>query len=399
MLNCLQAERVNLDVAAVLPSQKLATFLNQTTYETPFLVVDVDLIEAKYRSLQTSFPNAAIYYAIKANPAPAILQRLHQLNSSFDAASVAEIDLCLAAGVAPQQISYGNTIKKSADIAQAFARGVRQYTFDSLAELGKIADNAPGSQVCCRILVDTIGAEWPLAKKFGCDLAMAYDLLILSPQLGLIPHGVAFHVGSQQTDPTQWQQPIQQVADLFTQLAQVGINLNVLNIGGGLPAQYRRSIPSDNTYATAIQQAITDAFGANPPELMLEPGRSLVGDAGVLQTEVVLISQKSYADEQRWVYLDIGKFGGLIETLDESIKYAIRTPYDQLANGPSPQGPVILAGPTCDSADVLYENANYELPLDLQIGDRLEILSTGAYTTTYSAVAFNGFEPLRSYYI
>jgi ornithine decarboxylase len=393
------AERVEAKVVATLPSQKLAAFLNQSNLPTPFLVVDVDIIAEKYRSLQASFPDAHIYYAIKANPAPAILQRLNQLSSAFDAASVPEIDLCLAAGIPADRISYGNTIKKSVDIAEAFARGVRLYTFDSLAELEKIATNAPGAQVCCRILVETIGAEWPLAKKFGCDLPMAYDLLKLSSQLGLIPYGVAFHVGSQQTDPTQWRQPIQQVADLFAKLAQVGINLTVLNIGGGLPAQYRRSIPAAATYATAIQQAITAAFGDNRPELMLEPGRSLVGDAGVLQTEVVLISRKSYDDDQRWVYLDIGKFGGLIETLDESIKYAIRTPYDHLVSHPNQQGPVILAGPTCDSADVLYEDANYELPLNLQIGDRLEILSTGAYTTTYSAVAFNGFEPLRSYYI
>lgn len=127
---------------------------------------------------------------------------------------------------------------------------------------------------------------------------------------------------------------------------------------------------------------------------MLEPGRSLVADAGVIQTEIVLISQKSYLDDKRWIFLDIGKFGGLAETMDECIKYRIRTPRDG-----STVGSIILAGPTCDSADILYENANYQLPLNLKVGDKIEILSTGAYTITYASVSFNGFPPLKAYYI
>jgi ornithine decarboxylase len=387
--------KAQCSVALDLPSAKIAAFLAQSDLPTPFLVVDVDLIADRYRSMAAGFPEAMIYYAVKANPAPAILQRLNALGASFDTASLAEIQLCLDVGIDPARIAFGNTIKKARDIAAAFALGVSIYSFDCVAELEKIAAHAPGAQVCCRILVETIGAEWPLARKFGCDLPMAYDLLVLSQRLGLIPLGVAFHVGSQQTDPSQWQRPVQLVADLFDRLAAVGIQLTVLNIGGGMPAQYRQSILPEAEYIDQIHAAIVSAFGDRLPTLMLEPGRSLVGDAGVIQTEVVLISHKSYGEDQRWVYLDVGKFGGLIETLDEAIKYRIRTPYDDAAIA----GPVILAGPTCDSADVLYENANYELPLDLAIGDRVEILSTGAYTTTYSSVAFNGFEPLRSYYI
>lgn len=133
-------------------------------------------------------------------------------------------------------------------------------------------------------------------------------------------------------------------------------------------------------------------FGRSMPVMMLEPGRSLVADAGVIQTEVVLISRKSYLDAFRWVFLDIGKFGGLIETLGGSIKYRIRTPHDG-----NPVGPVILAGPTCDSADILYESSSYQLPLDLREGDRLQILSAGAYSHTYASVGFNGIPPLRAH--
>jgi ornithine decarboxylase len=126
----------------------------------------------------------------------------------------------------------------------------------------------------------------------------------------------------------------------------------------------------------------------------------MVGDAGVIETEVVLVSKKSYADARRWVYLDIGRFGGLAETEGEAIRYRIQ-PAHVGASGPmaSEQAPVVLAGPTCDSADILYDKAGYTLPADLKSGDRLRIFSTGAYTTTYSAVNFNGFDPLRAIYI
>jgi ornithine decarboxylase len=124
---------------------------------------------------------------------------------------------------------------------------------------------------------------------------------------------------------------------------------------------------------------------------MIEPGRFLVADAGVIQSEVILIAHKSRQDLRRWVYLDIGKFGGLAETMDECIKYRLRT------DRSGPMGSVILAGPTCDSADVLYEKSSYALPLDLAIGDRIEILSAGAYTSSYASVGFNGFPPLRTY--
>ena len=152
--------------------------------------------------------------------------------------------------------------------------------------------------------------------------------------------------------------------------------------------------PEIQAYANAVMAAVTRHFGNDLPELVVEPGRSIVGDAGIIQSEVVLISRKSYDEEKRWVYLDVGKFNGLVETMDESIKYRIRTPADGGALGPT-----VLAGPTCDSADILYERTEYQLPLDLKAGDKVEILSTGAYTSMYSSVGFNGFQPLRTYCI
>ncbi len=373
---------------------KIARFLDEVRPVTPCVVVDLDVVRENYWGLRHWLPLAQVYYAVKANPAPEIVRMLGDLGSSFDVASRGEIDLCLANGVRPERISFGNTIKKQSDIAYAYDRGVRLYAFDSLAELEKLAVSAPGSKVFCRILMTCDGAEWPLSRKFGCETDMARDLLARARELGLDPYGVSFHVGSQQTDLRQWDIAVGKAAALFRELEQDGIELRMVNLGGGFPARYRSDVPAVERYADAVMTAMTSHFGNALPAMIIEPGRSLVGDAGVLETEVVLISNKGYDDPTRWVYLDIGKFGGLAETMDEAIKYRIQTPHDG-----GDTAPVILAGPTCDSADILYEKSGYEMPVSLKVGDKVRILSTGAYTTSYSAVNFNGFAPLKAYFI
>jgi ornithine decarboxylase len=372
-------------------SPRIAEYLSTHSFDAPCLVVDVDIVEHNYNSLVRALPVARVFYAVKANPADEIVARLAELGSCFDTASPAEIDLCLAHGVSPNRISYGNTIKKQRDIAHAYARGVRMFAFDSDAELEKLAESAPGAMVYCRVLMECAGAEWPLSRKFGCEHAMAHRLLVRARELGLDPYGISFHVGSQQTDLSQWDLALGHVATLFADLRNEGIELRMINLGGGLPSRYRARVHPVEFYGDAIMAAMVHHFGPAIPEIIIEPGRSIAGDAGVIQAEVVLISRKSDTEDKRWVYLDIGKFSGLAETMDESIKYRFVTPHDGGATGP-----VVLAGPTCDSADILYENTVYELPLDLQIGDKVLILSTGAYTTTYSAVNFNGFAPLAS---
>jgi ornithine decarboxylase len=370
---------------------KIARYLAENPLRDPTLVVDLDVVEHGYLSLQRALPLTKIYYAIKANPAPEVIRRLAPLGCHFDTASQGEIDLCLSLGVAPERIGYGNTIKKRAEIAHAFAKGVRLFAFDSQAELEKLAELAPGSQVFCRILVDCLGADWPLSKKFGCTPRLGLDLLTRARELGLDPVGVSFHVGSQQTDPSAWEPVIGQVAEMFRTLSGRGIDLRLINIGGGFPSRYRTEVPPLEAYGQAIMAAMTHHFAGRVPEILVEPGRQIVGDAGVIQAEVVLVSEKDIDDEKRWVYLDIGKFSGLAETIGEAIKYRIRTPHDG-----GPAGPVVLAGPSCDSVDTLYEKTDLHLPLALKVGDKVLILSTGAYTSAYSSVGFNGFPPLKT---
>lgn len=376
---------------------KIARFLEQRTDDLPCLVVDLDEVAHNYRRLAASLPTAHIYYAVKANPAPEILRLLVGLGSRFDAASRYEVDQCLDVGAAPETISFGNTVKKTADIAHAYGCGVRLFAFDSQAELDKLAEAAPGSRVFCRIQVPSEGAEWPMARKFGCSVEMARDLMIDAASKGLVPWGISFHLGSQQTDPSRWDAAIARTAMLFSDLRDAGIELGMINLGGGFPARYRDPVPEIESYAVAITQAMTRAFGNALPEVVLEPGRAIVADAGVLESSVVLVSRKSYEDNIRWVYLDVGKFGGLAETDCERIRYRLSSPRHDGAVERVETAPVVIAGPTCDGTDIVYETSEYRLPVDLEAGDRLRFLSAGAYTTTYSSVGFNGFPPLETH--
>jgi ornithine decarboxylase len=362
--------------------------------EGPVLVVDLDVVRDNYTAFAKALPDTRVFYAVKANPAPEVLTLLAGLGSCFDTASVAEIEMALAAGATPDRISYGNTIKKERDVARAFALGIRLYAVDCQAEVEKIARVAPGSKVFCRILSDCVGAEWPLSRKFGCEPGMAVDVLEHALKLGLEPYGVSFHVGSQQRNQHAWDRALASAAAVFKECGERGMNLSMVNLGGGFPTKYLKNVPTVKTYGNAIFKALRKHFGNRIPETIIEPGRGMVGNAGIIETEVVLVSKKCEEDDVRWVYLDIGKFGGLAETMDESIRYPIRSTRDGDA-----MAPCVLAGPTCDSADVLYEKTPYPLPVSLEIGDKLLIEGTGAYTTTYSAVAFNGFEPLKSYHI
>ena len=373
--------------------KRMKAFADQQ--ETPFVVIDKQTIADSYDQLVSCFPFAKIYYAVKANPATEITELLRDKGSNFDIASIYELDKVMKAGVAAERISYGNTIKKARDIRYFYEKGVRLFATDSEADLRNIAKAAPGAKVYVRILTEgSTSADWPLSRKFGCNPDMALDLLILAKQLGLVPYGVSFHVGSQQRDIDVWDAAIAKVKVIFERLKEEdGITLQMINMGGGFPANYIQRTNSLETYAEEIIRFLKEDFGDELPEIILEPGRSLIANAGILVSEVVLVARKSRTAVERWVYTDVGKFSGLIETMDESIKFPIWT------EKKGEMEEVIIAGPTCDSADIMYENYKYGLPLNLAAEDRLYWLSTGAYTTSYSAVEFNGFPPLKAFYI
>ena len=367
--------------------------------DTPFLVVDLNRIKTNYNEMVGLFPSAKIHYAMKASPAVEVIDLLADLGSNFDCASVYELDRVLDCGVDAARISYGNTIKKAKDVKYAYDKGVRLYATDSEADLKNIAAVAPNSKVFVRILVEgSDTAEWPLSRKFGCHPEMAMDLLIQARDLGLVPYGVSFHVGSQQKSVLVWNDALTTVKHIFDELyATQDIKLKMINLGGGFPAHYLSDISPIQDYAEAVKSYLLDNYGAEDmPEIIMEPGRSLVASSGVLVSEVVLISRKSQDDTTRWVYTDVGLFQGLIETLGEAIKYPLYTPTMATSTA---AGTVVLAGPSCDSADIMYEETDYQLPEELAIGDKIYWLTTGAYTNSYSSVEFNGFPPLSVVYV
>jgi ornithine decarboxylase len=380
--------------SSVEMTARIREFLKHRIQDGPCLVLDLDVVRENFQSFAKALPDSKVFYAVKANPAPEILKLLAALGCCFDVASISETEAALAAGATPDRISYGNTIKKETEIAAASALGVTLFAVDCEAEVEKVARAAPGSRVICRIHCDGSGSEWPLSRKFGCEPDYAADILELAHKRGLVAHGVSFHVGSQQHNIEAWDRALASTAAVFRTCAERGITLSMVNLGGGFPARYVRKTPKLESYGKAIFRSLRKHFGNAVPETIVEPGRGLVGTAGVIEAEVVLIAKRSPEDEVRWVYLDIGKFHGLAETIDESIRYPIRTTHDR-----DETAPCIIAGPTCDSVDVLYEKTPYPLPVSLAIGDKVLIEAAGAYTATYSSVGFNGYPPLRQYVI
>ena len=248
------------------------------------------------------------------------------------------MEACVGLGISADQLSYGHTIKKS-DIEKAHAAGIDLFAFDSAAEMEKLGRAAPGSRVFCRLVTKGEGADWPLSKKFGCQVQIAEDLLARAKDCGLQPHGISFHVGSQQKDPEQWDAAIAEAAALFHTLDRKGVSLELINLGGGLPARYLNNVPTTARYGGRHHDGDAQAFRQSNAEDDTEPGQGLVGDAGVIQAEVVLIAERHNGKAARWVYLDIRE----VWRLAGDDRRGHQIPYHHAARRRR-DGPSILAG-------------------------------------------------------
>ena len=325
----------------------------------PCLVVDLDVVRDNYASFAKALPDTRVFYAVKANPAPEVLSLLARLGSCFDCASVVEIEQALAAGATPDRVSFGNTIKKERDILRAFELGVRLYAVDCEAEVEKVARAAPGAQ---GVLPHAVRRR--SAPNGRCRASSAArrkwrracsNMRIASASRPMACRSTSARSSAIRACGTRRSRS---AAGVFRELAERGIALQMVNLGGGFPTQLSQArLGGARPMATRSSPALRRHFGNRIPETIIEPGRGMVGNAGMIEAEVVLISKKSDDDEVKWVYLDIGKFNGLAETMDEMIRYPIRTDYDL-----DPREPCVLAGPTCDSVDVLYEKEPYLAP-------------------------------------
>lgn len=353
--------------------------------ETPYLTIDLGRVQENFQTLRGLLPDAEIRYAVKANPAGPILRLLAGQGAAFDVASLGEIDACHSAGIDGRLLTFGNTIKKPSAVARAHAREVRRFAFDTEHGMTAIAEHAPGAGVECRIAPAFPSSVTPFGHKFGCAPGQAAGLLNHARRLGLRPEGVCFHVGSQQLDPAAWELGIRSAAEVFDAVG----DLTTINVGGGFPIAYATGAPALEVFADSLASALTRHFGANPPRLVVEPGRVLVGSAGTIHCEVA--SVRDGTDGRRWVYLDIGRYGGLAETENEYIRYRLRTQRDG-----DRCDEAVVAGPTCDGDDVLYRS--YPLPVTLRPADSVQIPDTGAYSASYASTDFNGFAPLPTFF-
>lgn len=381
---------------------KLQEFIVQPNLNTPFLVVDLDRVLENYRILTTNLPVVKCFYSVKSNPAPQVIKTLLAKGSNFEAASVGEIELCLSVGVQAKNIHFGNTIKSVSSIKKSFSYGIRSFAFDCEEELLKLHEHAPGASVTCRIATTGEGATWGLCRKFGCSASHAGDLLAQAKSLGMGKLGLSFHVGSQQKSPLAWHRALSDTKTIIDELSSDKVHLTTINIGGGFPAS---GYLDDNNvpisydvaqYCQEISAYINQIFGPEHKyNFMCEPGRFLLSEAGCIKTEVILATHKTINEQQqKWLYLDVGKFNGLYEGTD--IKHPIYCAHnisDELMD-------TTLAGPSCDSDDMLsYKEDLHKLPKTLKTGDHIAFMSTGAYSNSYLSVGFNGIPPLTEYYI
>lgn len=345
---------------------------------TPYLLLDLAQVERNLETIERAFAplKPTIFYPVKTNSEQPVLELLRNQGHGFDVASQNEVRRILSLGVTPQRMVFSAPVKVPAHIDEAHRRGLDLFVIDSEAEVRKLARLAPRSRVIVRLEVPQSGSQLPLGGKFGVPTHEAIDLMRLARECGLRPHGLAFHVGSQCTRMETWAEAIDVCRWAWNAAAEAGIELQLLNLGGGIPGRYTTDVPTAGEIGASVAKRVFGRFSPNV-EYALEPGRSLVADAGTMVTSVI---GKAVRHGKPWVYVDLSIYAGLLEVRD-GWTYPIETDKDQL-----PRRPTMLAGPTCDSTDVLAVDA--DLP-DLEVGDLVYIKMAGAYTTAWRQ--FNGF--------
>src|SRR3954452_19021441 len=255
--------------------------------DTPLLLLDRATLRRGYARLRAALPGADSFYAVKANPHPEVLNTLAALGSGFEVSSLVELRAVLDLGVAPSRVISTNPIKPIAFIQAAHAAGIDRFAVDSRAELIKLAHHAPGSRVYVRLTVDNSGSEWPLAKKYGAGGADAVQLLREARAFGLQPYGLTFHVGSQCLDKESWSSALMLCHEIWRELAADGIALEMLSLGGGFPVRHTRPVPSLEEIGRETARVLRSLFPPGRVELTVEPGRALVGEAGLLVASVI----------------------------------------------------------------------------------------------------------------
>ena len=353
-------------------------------HKTPFMLIKRCVLRKQYERFRKVFPNVTPYYAIKANPHPLIIKTFVKLGTGFDVASAAEMKQVLRLGASPSKIIFANTIKSNEDIEIARRRRVKLMTFDNESELYKIAKYFPGASVLVRIKVANEGSLVELSLKFGADSDQGFFLLRKAKSLGLRPAGVSFHVGSQSKNVENYLQALEISARIFEEAEKNDMPLKIMDIGGGFPIQHFDNEMGINfeRMASQIRRQIKELFDKNV-KFIAEPGRFLVGPAGILVTQVI---GRTFRNNKNYYYINDGIYGDFSGMVFDHCKYEFKS----LRRGQKFLS--ALAGPTCDSFDTL--SMNEEMP-ELYVGDVVYVKNIGAYSCASATPGFNGFPPAK----
>jgi len=355
---------------------KVLNYIAASDEAPPYILMDREVVREKVSLIGKHIRNSKVFYAVKANPDREVLLFLNSFGIGFEIASEGELQMLASLGVEPERIITSNPIKTLKFLEQAVSYGIKYYAYDSVAEVEKLSRYAPGCNVYVRLSVPNEGSEWPLSKKFGVELDEAGELLLSAKKRGLNPVGITFHVGSQCNNVYNWNSAIEKARDLWEVAEQNGIRFSMLNIGGGYPIHYTKNVVDIETIEKQIDRAIAKKFPKDI-EIFIEPGRAVVGDAGIFVATVI---GKARRGDENWLYIDVGVFNGLMESIG-GIKYVY------IVGSRNEPERWTIAGPSCDSFDVIDHGVLLPEP---EIGNRILILSSGAYTVSYAS-EFNGF--------
>ncbi|GAA0588252.1 type III PLP-dependent enzyme [Paractinoplanes ferrugineus] len=373
-------------ISSAVASVLSADMLRVIDVPTPYLVTDLDTVADRYAAFTTALPGVRAHYAMKCNSSPEILRTLADAGAGFEISSIAELRMLQAQGVDPAGVLYSHPVKAPGMIAAAAGAGLFRFAFDSPGELAKIAENAPGAACYVRLRVDDSTSVFPAGNKFGTDLDEAYDLMLLARRMGLRPYGVTFHVGSQCQSTGAWRSAIRQAGALLERLLDEGIELTMLDLGGGFPARYGAGEPSIEQLGEVVEQEIA-LLPYRPALLTAEPGRFLVAEASVLAAKVI---GRELRGTEHWLYVEVGAYHGLMEPMQSPGGWDYPMSSSVAEHAEQPTLPFTIAGPSGHATDVV----GYAIPLPagLTVGDVLYFGSAGAYTLAYAS-NFNGFAP------
>jgi len=369
-------DKSHTEIAAKSTIQKALKFLKNSELEPPYLLIDKSKLKQKVRSIGKNIKNSKVFYAVKANPDIEILKLVKSLGIGFEIASEGELNILSSLGVGKDMIISSNPIKSFRFLKMASDYGVSYFAVDSEDEIEKLREYSPDCNVYVRLSVPNEGSEWPLSKKFAVELDEAEELMMFAKKKKLNPVGITFHVGSQCTNIYNWNAALDKAKILWDRTAERGIKLSVLNIGGGYPIRYTKNVINIPTIEKNVSKLIYGKFPKNT-QIFIEPGRAVVGDAGIFVAKV--LGKAKRADED-WLYIDVGVFNGLMESIG-GIKYRY------IVEGSKQVKKWTLAGPSCDSFDVIDKDIFLPEP---KVGNLVLILSSGAYTISYAS-EFNGF--------